>query len=66
MFFEKKSQCRKKLKDPLFSPAIVCYAKIASTVQFLGPKRSDLTAQNFVELCRTILVSSCGLKRKSR
>ena len=65
--FKKVPQCRKTWKgDPLVSPGIVCYAKKESYlfVSVRLTKWINLTPYNFVELLRTILVSSSGLKKR--
>ena len=65
-FFSKKSHNAEKSErgDPLVSPGIVCCAEKQKTflVQFAKPNVS-ICFKCFVELSRTILVSSCGLKK---
>ena len=68
IFFRKKvSQCQKKLKgDPLVSPGMVCYAgKQEKTFWFSSLCQIvQFGAIIFAELLRTILVSSCGSKKR--
>ena len=70
IFLEKKSQCRKKTErgDPLVSPGMVCYAEkrekpfwsssLDQMIQFGTIK--------FRRTLRTILASSCGLKKSKK
>ena len=54
--------------DPLVSPGMVWYAgKTGKTVlvQFARPNSAIWYNNYFVELLRTLLVSSCGLKKKA-
>ena len=55
--WNKVLQCRKKLKGGPLVQGNNLYIPV------LWTKRSNLTPQNFVKLSRTILVSSCGLKK---
>ena len=69
-FFSKKvSQCRKKTErmDPLVSPGIVCYAEKEEKPFWFSSlgQMIQLGQYNFIELLRTILLSWCGLKKKS-
>ena len=67
IFRKKVSQCRKKIKrgDSLVSPCMVCYAgKQENPFWFSSVGRMvQIGAIIFLELLRTILVSSCGLKK---
>ena len=67
-FFEKSLMVPKKTGSGhhLASFGILCYAKIRKTL--FGSVRyakwfNGSTPENFVELCRTILASSCGLEK---
>ena len=65
---KKASQCRKTGRgDTLASPVVVCYAKKRNNLFESVPwfKWLSLTPYSFVERCKTILVSSCGLKKES-
>ena len=62
---KKVAQCRKNGRDsrPFSISGLVCYAKKGTTiiVQFPGTN-VQFGAIKFCRTCRTILVSSCGLK----
>ena len=64
--FQKKSHNAENNWKPLVSPGIVCYAEkrknLFGSVRYA--KWFNLGPWNFVELSRTVLVSSCGLKKK--
>ena len=57
--FQKKSQNAKKLKRD--SPGIVCYAEIKGKVWFSS--LDQMVQFDTIKFRRTILVSSCGLKK---
>ena len=65
-FFEKKSYNAKKTeRGPLVSPGVVCYEKEGKPFWFssLGQMIQYMTIK-FRRIFRTLLVSSCGLKKK--
>ena len=53
--------------DPLVSPGMVCYAKKQEKLFWFSSlgQMVQFDAIIFLELSRTILVSSCGYKKKS-
>ena len=69
-FRKKVWQCRKKLKggtlgDPLVSPGMVSYAGKQET-PFWFSSLDQIVQFGAIIFCRTILVSSCGLKKKEK
>ena len=64
---KKVSQCRKKTEsgDPLVSPGIVCYAEKEGKPFWFSSlgQMIQFGTINFAELSKTILVSSCELKK---
>ena len=69
IFRKKVSQCRKKLKggDPLVSPGMVCYAGKQEKPFWLS-SLGQMVKFGAIIFCslRTILVSSCVLKKKKK
>ena len=64
-FPEKKSRSAKKIGrgDPLVSPGMVCYAG-KQEKPFWFSSLDQIVQFGAIIFCRTILVSSCGLKKK--
>ena len=65
-FFPKKSLACRKIErgDPLVSPGMVCYAGNQEK-PFWFSSLDQIVQFGAIIFCRTILVSSCGYKKKS-
>ena len=63
-FRNKVSKCREKNKDPLVSPGIICYAEKKEKLLYFS-SLCQTVQLGTLKLRRTILVSSCGSKKKN-